>query len=254
MKAQLTRTAELLSLYTRNPSIELRNQLVQLNAGLVRKIARQISRQSAEPYEDLQQVGFMGLIRAIERFNLRKGCAFSSFAVPYIRGEILNFLRDKGSAIRIPRRWQELYRRSKKLRSELAIVLGHQPSEAEMAEALEVSLQEWRECRTAVRNRLLLSLDATVDRETEGSVRLEETLADPRDRTRQHWQEERWQLQGAIDQLEGTTQAAIECIFLRNLSRKEAARQIGVSPITITRHVQKGVSQLVSLLQPPVAV
>lgn len=254
MKAQLTRTAELLSLYSRNPSIELRNQLVQLNSGLVRKIARQISQQSAEPYEDLQQVGFMGLIRAIERFNLRKGYAFSSFAVPYIRGEILNFLRDRGSAIRIPRRWQELYRKSKKLRQELAIALGHQPNEGEMAKALGVSLQEWRECRIAARNRSLLSLDVTVDRETEGSMRLEETLADARDRTRQHWQEERWQLQGAIAQLEGTTQAAIECIFLQNLSRKEAARQMGVSPITITRHVQKGVNQLVSLLQPPVAV
>ena len=81
--------------------LALRNRLVKLNAGLVRKIAHRVSHQCAEPYEDLEQIGFIGLIRAIERFNPTQGCAFSSFAVPYIRGEMLHFLRDRGSAIKV---------------------------------------------------------------------------------------------------------------------------------------------------------
>ncbi|MFM7577346.1 MAG: sigma factor, partial [Microcystaceae cyanobacterium] len=66
-----------------------------------------LSRQCAESYEDLEQVGYLGLIRAIARFDPRQGKAFSSFAMPYIRGEILHHLRDKGTVLRIPRRWQE---------------------------------------------------------------------------------------------------------------------------------------------------
>jgi RNA polymerase sigma-B factor len=254
MKTPNIRSAELLAAYSRNPSIELRNQLVKSNAGLVRKVAHQISRQSAEPYEDLEQVGYIGLILAIERFDSAKGYAFSSFAVPYIRGEILNFLRDRSSTIKIPRRWQELHRRGKKVRKGLTVTLGHPPQEIEVARSLGVSLEEWRECKGAVQNRRLLSLDATVNKEMENSLTLEETLADPRDRTRQHWQEEQLQLQGAMSQLDSKTQAALEFVFLRDLSRKEAAKCLGVSTITITRHLQKGINQLVSQLQPSTAV
>ena len=102
------RCMELLQNYHRHPSLKLRNKLVELNIGLVRKVAHQICRKCAEPYEDLEQIGYLGLIRAIERFDPLQGAAFSSFAIPYIRGEMLHYLRDKGSMMRIPRRWQEL--------------------------------------------------------------------------------------------------------------------------------------------------
>ncbi len=67
---------ELLIFYHRNPNIALRNQLVELHVGLVRKIAHQFSHQCAEPYEDLEQIGYFGLIRAIERFDPNQGYAF----------------------------------------------------------------------------------------------------------------------------------------------------------------------------------
>jgi len=66
----------------------------------------------------------------------------------------------------------------------------------------------------------------------------------------QHWEEDRQQLQGAIAQLETKTQAAIEFVFFRDLPRKEAAKHIGVSPMTVSRHLQRGINELVSLLQP----
>ncbi|MBD2578320.1 sigma-70 family RNA polymerase sigma factor [Oscillatoria sp. FACHB-1406] len=249
MKTPNFRIAELLASYARNPSIELRNQLVKLNTGLVRKVAYQISRQSAEPYEDLSQVGYIGLILAIERFDGRKGYAFSSFAIPYIRGEILNFIRDRSTTLKIPRRWQELYRKGKKVRGELALSLGYQPSEDGVARALGVTPQEWRECKSAAQNRFLVSLDATASKDTDNSLPLEEILADPRDRARQAWQEDRLQLQGAMSQLDRKTQDAIEFVYLRDLSRKEAAKQLGVSTITVSRHLQKGINQLALQLQ-----
>lgn len=248
-----TRGMELLIAYSRNPSLQLRNQLVHLNTGLVRKVAHQISRQCTEPYEDLEQIGFIGLIRAIERFSPHQGCAFSSFAIPYIRGEMLHFLRDKGNVMRIPRRWQELYARGKKQRKNLIHILGRLPKDNEIAAALNISLQEWQECKLAAQNRRLLSLDSKVNPTAERPITWEEVLADPKYYFQQHIEDDRLQLQGAMDQLESKTQAAIECVYLKDMPRKEAAKYIGVSPMTVTRHLQKGIHQLSTMLRPKVA-
>lgn len=244
-----SRGMELLVAYHQKPSVSLRNQLVRLHAGLVRKVAHKISYQCAEPYEDLEQIGYIGLIRAIERFDPTQGCAFSSFAVPYIRGEMLHFLRDKSSIVKIPRRWQELYTEGEKVQKELTAKLGRTPKDTEIAQALQVSIQEWRDSRLAAQNRLPLSLDATVNRQVDCPVSLGETLPDTHYQALQYLEEDRQQLQDALNQLEAKTRAAIECVFLRDLPRKEAAKQIGVSPMTVTRHLQKGIEQLVTLLQ-----
>ncbi|PSF37503.1 RNA polymerase subunit sigma [Aphanothece hegewaldii CCALA 016] len=244
---------ELLVTYSRNPSLKLRNHLVEINAGLVRQVAHRISRQCSEPYEDLEQIGYLGLIRAIERFNPHQGCAFSSFAIPYIRGEMLHYLRDRGSIMRIPRRWQELYAKGKKLKKQLGMSLGHPPKEKEVAKALGISLQEWSECQLALQNRLLVSLDATVAQVNEGCLTFGETLPDPHCLTQRYWEEERLHLQKAMSQLEDKTKAAIECVFIKDLPRKEAAKEIGISPMTVTRHLQKGIEQLGLLMNPQAA-
>lgn len=242
------RTLELLVAHHRNPSPLLRNQIVELNAGLVRQVAHRMSRQCSEPYEDLEQVGYLGLMNAIERFSPHQGYAFSSFAIPYIRGEILHYLRDKSNIVRIPRRWQELYSKGKKLRKQLADCWGRPPREQEIARALGVSLPEWQECQLALKNRLLVSLDATVSQTADSQVTLGDILPDRRCQVEQRLTEERAELHRAISQLEETTKVAIEWVFLRELPRKEAAKRIGLSPMTVTRRLQKGVKALGVLL------
>lgn len=241
---------ELLMAYQQNPSVGLRNKLVRMNAGLVRKIAHRVSHQCAEPYEDLEQIGYLGLIRAIERFNPAQGCAFSSFAVPYIRGEMLHFLRDRGSSIKVPRRWQDLQKEGQKVRVSLAKKLGYQPTDDEVAEELGVSVYEWREIRMAVKNRLPLSLDATVCQQVDSSITLGETLPDAHYQMLQRLEEDRQQLQRALNQLEDKTRAAIEFVFFNEMSRKEVAERIGVSPMTVTRRIQRGLDQMMTFLQP----
>lgn len=241
---------ELLMEYKQAPSVKLRNQLVRLNAGLVRKIAHRVSHQCSEPYEDLEQIGYIGLIRAIERFNPSQGCAFSSFAVPYIRGEMLHFLRDRGTTVKIPRRWQDLQKESQKLQAELMRQLGRSPNDCEMAEALGVSLREWREVKMAHKNRLPLSLDATVSQQVDSTITLGDTLPDTHYQLLQALEEDRQQIQRALNQLEGKTRAAIEFVFFKGLSRKEVAERIGVSPMTVTRRIQKGVDEMIDFLQP----
>lgn len=244
---------ELLMAYHRNPSLALRNQIVKLNVGLVRKIAHRVSRHCAEPYEDLEQIGYLGLIRAIERFNPHQGCAFSSFAVPYIRGEMLHFLRDSGSMVKVPRRWQDLKQEGERVRKQLTATLGRAPKDAEIAKELRVSVQEWRECKMATENRLPLSLDATLTQMVDCQVTLGDILPDPHYQAQQYMEEDWQQLQGALNQLEEKTKTAIEFVFLRDVPRKEAAKQIGVSPMTVTRHLNRGINQLVSMLRPQTA-
>lgn len=244
-----SRGMELLISYYHNPSIELRNKLVRLHTGLVRKMAHQFSRQCTEPYEDLEQIGYFGLIRAIERFNPHQGYAFSSFAIPYIRGEILHFLRDRTGVVKIPRRWQELHNQGQKARKELAGTLGRCPTDIEIAQHLKVSVQEWLDSKLAVQNRIVLSLDSTVVQHFDSQIMLADALPDQRSTTLQQQEEERQQLQGAMNQLEEKTRKAVEFVFLKEFSRKEAAKRIGISPMTVTRYLHKGKEQLVSLLQ-----
>ncbi|HLP92200.1 MAG TPA: RNA polymerase sigma factor SigF [Nostocaceae cyanobacterium] len=241
---------ELLHLYHQNPSIKLRNQLVQIHKGLVRKMAHKFSHQCHEPYEDLEQIGYFGLIRAIERFDPTQGYAFSSFAVPYIRGEMLHFLRDRSSLLKIPRRWQELYNEGQKIRKELAISLGRPPKDAEIANKLHISTQEWQETKLAAQNRMPLSLDATAVHYVDCQLTLGEVLPCPRSTTLQQQEEERQQLEGAINMLDDKPRIAVELVFLKEFSRKDAAKKIGTSPMTVTRYLQKGINELVGYLQP----
>jgi RNA polymerase sigma-B factor len=241
---------ELLISYHQNPTVRVRNQLVQMNTGLVRKIAHRVSHQCAEPYEDLEQIGYLGLIRAIERFNPNQGCAFSSFAVPYIRGEMLHFLRDRAGTVKIPRRWQQLNKEGQRARDQLTEEMGRQPTDDEIATVLGVTVNEWRESKLAAKNRLPLSLDATVCQQLDSPMTLGDTLPDARYQALQILEEDRQQLQKALSQLEDKTRQAIEYVFLHDLSRKEVAEQIGVSPMTVTRRIHRGIQQMMSLLQP----
>ncbi len=231
-----------------DPGYSLRNRLVQLNLGLVRKEAHRWLSQCTESYDDLMQVGCLGLIRAIERFDISKGHAFSSFAVPYIRGEIQHYLRDKSPAMRIPRRWLVLQRQAIWVQRELRITLNRHPTDPEVAEALSISIAEWQEVKLASQNRAILSLDAPVrDEEGGGSSSnscLGELVLDSSYRSFQLVQEDQIRLQQALLRLEKRTCEILEFVFLQDLTQKETAERLGVSSVTVSRQVKKGLASL----------
>lgn len=235
---------QLLREYHKSPSAALRNRLVQLNYGLVRKEAHHWVNQCTESYEDLLQVGSMGLIRAIERFDVSKGHAFSSFAIPYIRGEIQHYLRDKGSPVRIPRRWQALQHQAAGITRELQANLRRQPTDTEVAEALQISVVEWQEIKLAYRNRAPLSLDAPMRDEDEGSTSLGDLVPDTQYHSFQLAQEDQIRLQQALVQLENRTREVLEFVFLHDLTQKETAERLGISAVTVSRRVKRGLKLL----------
>jgi RNA polymerase sigma-B factor len=230
--------------YQKSKNSELRNQIMELNLGLVKKEARHWVNQCHESYEDLLQVGCIGLIRAIERFDLEKGNAFSSFAIPYIRGEIQHYLRDKSCTVRIPRRWLEIRRQSVSVIQHFRENYRRQPNDSEIAQVLEISLKEWQEIKLAYQNREPLSLDISVGNGEDSQTSLSELVPDPKYRSFQLAHEDRIRLQQALSQLEDRTRDVLEFVFLHDLTQKETAKLLGISVVTVSRRVKKGLNVL----------
>jgi len=239
---------QLLREYQNSRQPQVRNRLVELNFGLVRKEAYHWMNQCMETYEDLLQVGSIGLIRAIERFDMSKGHAFSSFAIPYIRGEIQHYLRDKSPSMRIPRRWQALQRQAALAIRSLQTQLNRQPTDLEIAAALEIGISEWQEIKLACQNRALLSLDAPVGDEDSGSASLGDLVPDTHYRSFQLAQEDQHRLHQALIRLEKRTREILEFVFLYDMTQKETAERLGISAVTVSRRVKRGLEALQTMM------
>ncbi|GGV49826.1 RNA polymerase sigma factor [Streptomyces griseoflavus] len=137
----------------------VRNTLVELNLALV-KFAASRFRTRSEPMEDIIQVGTIGLIKAIDRFELSRGVEFPTFAMPTIIGEVKRFFRDTSWSVRVPRRLQELRLDLAKAGDELAQQLDRAPTVAELAERLGISADEVVEGMAASNAYTASSLDA----------------------------------------------------------------------------------------------
>lgn len=237
-------TLELLGQYRKTENIHLRNQILEINIGLVRKEASHWSQKGAESYEDLVQVGCLGLIRAIERFDLNQGYAFSSFAMPYIRGEIQHYLRDKKHSMRIPRRWFDISQKSVAVKQEFFLRFDRQPTDEELANLLEISGKEWQEVKLAIQNREPLSLDMPIGNEDGGQASLGDLVVDSKYHSFQLAQEDKIRLQQALTQLEEHTRQVLEFVFLKDLTQRETAEQLGISVVTVSRRIKAGIVRL----------
>jgi RNA polymerase sigma-B factor len=120
----------------------VRGALIEMNMSLVRFSARRFRGRGPEEMEDILQVGTIGLIKAIDRFELSREVEFTTFAVPYIVGEMKRFFRDTTWAVHVPRRLQELRVELAKARDHLTAVLGARPTVAELAAYLEIGEDE----------------------------------------------------------------------------------------------------------------
>ena len=136
-----------------------REELVQLHLPLVDHCARRFTNRG-EPLDDLVQVGTIGLIKSVDRFDNDRGVEFSTYATPTILGEIKRYFRDKGWAIRVPRRLQELRMSISAITGEMSQDLGRSPTPRELAEKLGVSVEEVMEGLESANAYSTLSLDA----------------------------------------------------------------------------------------------
>ncbi|WP_019502945.1 RNA polymerase sigma factor SigF [Pseudanabaena sp. PCC 6802] len=244
-------TFDLLQEYRKRPSVQLRNRLVQLNMGLARKEAYHWTSQCTETFDDLLQVGLMGLIRAIERFDTVRGHAFSSFAVPYIRGEIQHYLRDKSPTVRTPRRWLVMYNNGCKVLRQLREAKGREPTDREIAEHLEIPLTEWQEIKLACQNRAPVSLDTPISDDSDQGSSLGDLMADSKYQSFQLAQEDSMRLYQALSHLEERTRQVVEFVFIKEFTHREVAEMLGISAVTVSRQVKKGITTLKQIMVTP---
>ncbi|MGI8900817.1 MAG: sigma-70 family RNA polymerase sigma factor, partial [Nocardioides sp.] len=149
-----------------------RDGLVHLHLPLVEHCARRF-RNRGEPFEDLVQVGTIGLIKSIDRFDTDFGVEFSTYATPTIIGEIKRYFRDKGWAIRVPRRLQELRMQIGSATAELTQALGRSPTPRELAERVGCTVEEIIEGLESSNAYSTLSLDASDDTDDGSSTMLD---------------------------------------------------------------------------------
>lgn len=208
-----------------------RNKLALDNSRLVHKITHRMAAICREPYEDLYQIGYVGLLKASERFNPDTGNAFSSFAVPYIQGEIQHYLRDQWQTVKLPRNALETKAKIRRLKRSLAI-LGREVAEVEVAVGLGIDEQSWQ---------TLTLLDSNV------TVSLDEMLFEPSS-SEIHEETEIEVLHKCLNKLQPKHKNAIIEKFFALASLEEIAKKQGVSIEEVKAWINLGLSRLKLLM------
>ena len=240
-------TTELLEAYRINSDARAREQLVVNYVPLVRSLCRRF-RSSREPQEDLFQVGVIGLLNAIEKFDPDRGASFSSLAIPEILGAILNFLRDHGSLLKIPRTLRKNKLAVDKISDNLACSLGHWPTVAEVAEACDLSEKEVYEATELGRVGDPRSLDEKLESEdSHGCVTLSEYVGYEDDEF--DLSLDRLTLSIALDTLPPRERTILRLRFYGELSQRQIADLIDISQMHVSRLERSALHKLRVALQ-----
>lgn len=216
-----------------------RSTLVEAHYGLVEMAARRYH-DRGEPFEDLVQVGSIGLLKAIDRFDADRGVQFSTFAVPTIIGEIKRHFRDQGWSVRVPRRLRELVVRLRPAREDLHQRLGREPNAAELAEAMGVSEDDVLEALESAQAYAALSLETP--RDSEGGGSLADTIGeDDREIALMLTREA---LRPALDALEQRQRKIIAMRFFGHRTQAEIGAALGISQVQVSRILTRTLSDL----------
>ena len=235
------RTRELFRLYKEEGDEEARDQLVVSHLNLVRFLASKFKNRG-EPFDDLMQVGTIGLIKAIDRFDPSRGLEFTTFATPTIMGEIKRHFRDKGWSVRVPRRLQDLSQKVKGATDDLAIQLGHTPSVSELAEYLGASVDDVLEAMEASSAYSSVSFEKTSNPDDEDALTLMDSLGDEdRDLT---GTDDRLLLDEVISSFSPREQQVVRMRFIEGLTQVEIANQLGISQVQVSRLLRKTLGRL----------
>ena len=238
--ARRLRERLLFARYRGRHDLAARDELVERFLPLATQLARRY-RRGAEPLEDLVQVASVGLLKAIERFDPERGIAFSSFAVPTITGELKRYFRDKGWALRVPRDLQELAQRVDRMTDRLTHEHGRAPTVSEIADELEITLEQVLEAREAAAAFRADSLDRPCG-DDQDATRLADTLGAAEPGYLQA--EQSATLEALMSVLSDREREVLRLRFAEDLTQSEIAHRVGVSQMHVSRLLRKAVTQL----------
>lgn len=232
---------EMFEQYAAEPSDKLRDQLIEAHLGLAEFLARRFNNRG-EPLDDLVQVASMGLVKAVDRFEVDRNIEFSTYATHTIVGELKRHFRDKGWAVRAPRRMQELYLRLTKVTATLSQELGRSPTIEELAAETESSAEAVLEALEAGQAYRSSSLDAPASSgdnevDTMGAHMGED---DPNLLSA----EQRATLSPLMAKLSEREQQILHMRFFEGLTQSEIASRLDISQMHVSRLLARSLAQL----------
>ncbi|WP_370530552.1 RNA polymerase sigma factor SigF [Streptomyces sp. WP-1] len=219
-----------------------RNTLIEMNMSLVRYAAGRFRSRGPEEMEDIVQVGMIGLIKAIDRFELSREAEFTSFAIPYIVGEIKRFFRDTTWAVHVPRRLQEARVQLARATEELRGRLDREPTVKELSELMSLPEDEVREARLASNGYNSSSLDATLNGSEDGESVLRDFIG--AEDTALELVEDFHALAPLIAGLEERDRRIIHLRFVEELTQAEIGERLGVSQMHVSRLLSRCLARL----------
>lgn len=216
----------------------VRDELVQLHLPIVEHAARRFANRG-ESMEDLVQIGTIGLIKAVDRFDASRGWEFSTYATPTVIGEIKRWFRDRGWAVRVPRRLQDLRTALARTTSELTQRLGRPPTSRELAEELGIDVEEVLEGLESVNAYAAVSLDQTLE-----SAAPNEPVELHMDDRRLERVEVRASVRPLLKALPSREQRLLTLRFFHGMSQSQIAAEIGVSQMQVSRLLARTLDSL----------
>ncbi|MDQ0597959.1 RNA polymerase sigma-B factor [Streptomyces canus] len=214
-----------------------RNTLIEMNMSLVRYAAGRFRSRGPEEMEDIVQVGMIGLIKAIDRFELTRQVEFTSFAIPYIVGEIKRFFRDTSWAVHVPRRLQEARVQLARANEELHSRLGRTPTTAELSELMSLPEEEVVEAQLASNGYRSASLDAAISGSEAGEAALADFIGD--EDAALGLVEDFHTLAPMIAELDERDRQIIHWRFVDELTQAQIGERLGVSQMHVSRLITR---------------
>lgn len=225
---------------------ELRDKVVTILYPLVRSIAAKF-RGRGEHMDDLQQVAAIGLVKAVDRFDPERGSSILGYAIPTMMGEVRRYFRDKAWSVKVPRRLSELYVSLNSATRELSQQLGRAPTPRELADRLQIGVEEVLEGLEAGQYYRSTSLDASADSDESTALVMRLGSDDPE----LALAEERAMLQPALAKVPERERRILAMRFFQGLTQTQIADRIGLSQMQVSRLLAKTLQQLRTDLEEP---
>jgi RNA polymerase sigma-B factor len=231
----------LLRRYHEDGDLAAREELIERYMSLVRSLARRYAYRG-EQLDDLVQIGAIGLIKAIDRFDLERGVELTTYATPNIIGEIKRHFRDKGWSVRVPRGLQELNVQVSKLIEQLTVQLGRSPTIPELAKAAGVEEEQVLEALESGRAYSSVSLSTGGGSDEDGELDPLESLG-----TIEHEyevSEDRAMLAPGFKVLDERERKILHLRFFSGLTQSQIAAEIGISQMHVSRLIRRSLEKI----------
>ena len=241
------KTRELFRRFKEEGDMDAREKLVMSHLNLVRFIANKFKNRG-EPIDDLVQVGYLGLLKAIDRFDPARGLEFTTFATPTIMGEIKRHFRDKGWSVRVPRRLQELSAKVNQATDTLTSQLQRSPTIAEIAEYLDATVDEVLEAMESSSAYSSVSLEAPSGMEDDDAPSVIDRYATEDEELA--FTDDRIIIEEGLASFSPREREVIEMRFLQGMTQIEIAEKLGISQVQVSRLLRRTLKKIQEKIDP----